>query len=208
MNRVFSFQGLWSQRSRDPTRRNWIADTGDDKNEADGSNRKPPSSNKDNEEPEVPSWKRRQEERREREKLQERGRKKQEKESESESERRTEREKEKEKVKEEKEVDDSSQSAEARARRKRMLIEKRRTGVSVVSRDIPFLSRKLKRNPCEDIRRSPYSVALPPISLCFNAELLLYPSVASVAFQDLFAQCISSGQRRLSSTETNRPPCS
>lgn len=117
-------KGLWSQRSRDPTRRNWIADTGDDKNEADGSNKKPPSSNKDNEEPEVPPWKRRQEERREREKLLERGRKKQE----SESERRTEREKEKEKVKEEKEVDDSSQSAEARARRKRMLMEKRRPG--------------------------------------------------------------------------------
>lgn len=204
MNRVFSFQGLWSQRSRDPTRRNWIADTGDDKNEADGSNKKPPSSNKDNEEPEVPPWKRRQEERREREKLLERGRKKQE----SESERRTEREKEKEKVKEEKEVDDSSQSAEARARRKRMLMEKRRPGVSVVSRDIPLLSRKLKRNPCKDIRRSPYSVALPPISLCFNAGLLLYPSVASVAFQDLFAQYISSGQRRLSSIETNRSPCS
>lgn len=119
-------KGLWSQRSRDPTRRNWIADTGDDKNETDGSNKKPPSSNKDSEEPEVPSWKRRQEERREREKLQERGRKKPDKESESE--RRTEREKEKEKVTEEKEVDDSSQSAEARARRKRMLIEKRRPG--------------------------------------------------------------------------------
>lgn len=119
-------KGLWSQRSRDPTRRNWIADTGDDKNEADGSNKKPPSSNKDNEEPEVPSWKRRQEERREREKLQDRGRKKPGKEGESES--RTDREKEKEKVTEEKEVDDSSQSAEARARRKRMLIEKRRPG--------------------------------------------------------------------------------
>lgn len=204
MNRVFSFQGLWSQRSRDPTRRNWIADTGDDKNETDGSNKKPPSSNKDNEEPEVPPWKRRQEERREREKLQ--GRKKPD--IESESERRTEREKEKEKVTEEKEVDDSSQSAEARARRKRMLIEKRRPGVSVVSPDIPFLSRKLKRNPCEDIRRSPYSVVLPPISLWFNAGLLLYPSVASVAFQGLFALCISSGQRRLSSFETNRSPCS
>lgn len=206
MNRVFSFQGLWSQRSRDPTRRNWIADTGDDKNEADGSNKKPPSSNKDNEEPEVPSWKRRQEERREREKLLERGRKKPE--TEIESVRRTDREKEKEKVTEEKEVDDSSQSAEARARRKRMLIEKRRPGVSVVSPDIPLLSRKLKRNPCEDVRRSPYSAALPLISLCFNAGLLLYPSVASVAFQDLFAQYISSGQRRLSSIETNRSPCS
>lgn len=130
---MFSSQGLWSQRSRDPTRRNWTVDTGDGRNEADGSNKKAPSSNKDNEEAEVPFWKRRQEERKEREKQQEQ--EKQKREKERESERRTDREKEKEKVKEEKEEDDSSQSADARARRKRMIIEKRRgPGVSVVSR--------------------------------------------------------------------------
>lgn len=162
MNRVFSFQGTSAQRSREDTktttrpysissdqfRRNRIGRTGEDKNEPDGLNRKALASNKDNEEAEVPLWKKRLEERererekerREREKVQEWERKKQEKERESE--RQTEREKEKEKVKEEKEEDDSSQSAEARARRRR---EKRRgTGVSVIPLhkstgwDIPF----------------------------------------------------------------------
>ncbi|XP_068711064.1 protein phosphatase 1 regulatory subunit 12A-like isoform X1 [Montipora foliosa] len=130
------------------SRRNKISGTGDEKNEPDGRSKQP--TGKNNEEVELPAWKRRLQERekererereKEKEKEQERERereKQREKERESEmpsyrrsrlTEREREKEKEKEKDKEEKEEDDSSLSAAARAAaRRRRLREKRRAG--------------------------------------------------------------------------------
>ena len=136
------------------SRRNRLSGTAEDKNEADGrqnSRQQPAGRNKENEDAELPAWRRRFQERererekekekekereleREREKEREREREKdKQKESEMPSYRRSrlEREKEKEKEKEEKEKeeDDSSSSAVGRARRARRLREKRRGGV-------------------------------------------------------------------------------
>ena len=136
-------------------RQNRVSGTSDDRNELDG--RRKAGRNKENEEAELPAWKRRllerekerekekekerekeQEKEREREKQREKEREKEkEKESEMPSYRRSrlldrEKEKEKEKEEKEKEDDDSSLTAAARARRARRLREKRRGGVSSV----------------------------------------------------------------------------
>lgn len=150
------------------SRRNRLSGTAEDKNEADGrqnTRQQPAGRNKENEDAELPAWKRRIQERererekekekekereqeREREKQREREREKEkEKESEMPSYRRArlEREKEKEKEKEEKEKeeDDSSSSAAARARRARRLREKRRGGVG----SLPAYRREQGINP-------------------------------------------------------------